>query len=176
MKPSIQTQIESARVSQRQRGSSTWATPSRPHQRWSRAKGAHPDFSLHVIGKRGTGLNRDVLRPPASATAKGVERIFPYHSPRVGKIWKSSVRAECAARSHLPPASASARARRWSRSWKKRPSLPGRNNSGAGQNFPRRGSVPRLFFWRAGGVIFEKAPGFSGRFPLCKLDVAGFCR
>ena len=42
-------------------------------------------FSGVVIGKRGTGLNETFCVRRISY-GEGVERIFPYHSPRVDKI------------------------------------------------------------------------------------------
>ena len=42
-------------------------------------------FSGVVIGKRGTGLNETFCVRRISY-GQGVERIFPYHSPRVDKI------------------------------------------------------------------------------------------
>jgi large subunit ribosomal protein L19 len=42
-------------------------------------------FSGVVIGKRGTGLN-ETFTVRRISYGEGVERIFPYHSPRVDKI------------------------------------------------------------------------------------------
>ena len=42
-------------------------------------------FAGVVIGKRGTGLNETFCVRRISY-GEGVERIFPYHSPRVDKI------------------------------------------------------------------------------------------
>ena len=42
-------------------------------------------FAGVVIGKRGTGLN-ETFSVRRISYGEGVERIFPYHSPRVDKI------------------------------------------------------------------------------------------
>ena len=42
-------------------------------------------FAGIVIGKRGTGLN-ETFSVRRISYGEGVERIFPYHSPRVDKI------------------------------------------------------------------------------------------
>ena len=42
-------------------------------------------FAGVVIGKRGTGLN-ETFSDRRISYGEGVERIFPYHSPRVDKI------------------------------------------------------------------------------------------
>ena len=42
-------------------------------------------FAGVVIGKRGTGLN-ETFTVRRISYGEGVERIFPYHSPRVDKI------------------------------------------------------------------------------------------
>ena len=42
-------------------------------------------FAGIVIGKRGTGLN-ETFTVRRISYGEGVERIFPYHSPRVDKI------------------------------------------------------------------------------------------
>ena len=42
-------------------------------------------FSGVVIGKRGTGIN-ETFAVRRISYGEGVERIFPYHSPRVDKV------------------------------------------------------------------------------------------